>query len=137
MFVHFHKIKKYSTNRNIKNKAILLTALHKFIKHIPESIWIYISAMKKCMRYFNSVATKVNFILKIVTHLSMISHEITVVILVLNFEWQAFSSVLIRDSRWMSYEDSKKWVFPSKYPPQILMVCMHIDRKLILQNKIF
>ena len=34
------------------------------------------------------------------------------------------SNTVHRDSSRMSYEDSKKWVFPSKYPPQILMVCM-------------
>ena len=41
-----------------------------------------------------------------------------------------------RDSRWMSYEDSKIWVSLSKYLPQILMVFMYIGRKLILQTKI-
>ena len=42
-----------------------------------------------------------------------------------------------RDSRWMSYEDSKIWVSLSKYLPQILMVCMYIGRKWVLQTKIF
>ena len=42
----------------------------------------------------------------------------------------------VRDSRRMSYEPIKKWVCPYIYPPQILMVCMYIGRKLALQTKI-
>ena len=51
---------------------------------------------------------------------------------------EIFSSWLFsRDSRRMSYEPIKKWVCPYIYPPQILMICMYIDRKLALQTKIF
>ncbi len=38
---------------------------------------------------------------------------------------------ITRDSRWMSYEDSKKWVFPCIYPLQILMICIGIYRQKI------
>ena len=41
--------------------------------------------------------------------------------------------VSYRDSRWMSYEDSKKWVFPCIYPPQILIVYMY-RQKMTDQN---
>ena len=52
----------FSQNHKIfKNKAILLTALHKFIKHIPESIWIYISAMKKMHEIFQFCCNKSQF----------------------------------------------------------------------------
>ena len=50
---------------------------------------------EKMHEIFQFCCNKSQFHLKIVTHLSMISHEITVVILVLKFEWQAFSSVLM------------------------------------------
>ena len=51
-------------------------------------------------------------------------------------EGKTFVLVFSRDSRWMSYEPIKKWVCPYIYPPQILMVCMYIGRKLALQTKI-
>ena len=52
----------FSQNHKIfKNKAIILTVLHKFIKHIPESIWIYISAMKKMHEIFQFCCNKSQF----------------------------------------------------------------------------
>ena len=51
--------------------------------------------------------------------------------------WVNYLAMLLnqtRDSSRMSYEDSKKRVFPCIYPPQILMVC--IGRRLVLQTEI-
>ena len=45
-------------------------------------------------------------------------------------------TTLTRKSWYMFTVARDSWVFPSIYPPQILMVCMYLGRKLVLHTKI-